>query len=87
MLNVIQVLTEDDPTFSHENNFTEDVGHTIHYQSVVHNLKLLVIQSDITCQKVDAIVNAANSQLEHYGGVAKAIVVKGESCFNNVFFS
>ncbi len=36
-----------------------------------------LVQGDITEQKVDAIVNAANSYLKHGGGVAAAIVRKG----------
>jgi O-acetyl-ADP-ribose deacetylase (regulator of RNase III) len=38
---------------------------------------LEILQGDLTEQKVDAIVNAANSQLQHGGGVAAAIVQKG----------
>ena len=38
---------------------------------------LEILQGDLTEQKVDAIVNAANSQLRHGGGVAAAIVQKG----------
>jgi O-acetyl-ADP-ribose deacetylase (regulator of RNase III) len=32
-----------------------------------------IVQGDITAEKVDAIVNAANSRLEHGGGVAWAL--------------
>lgn len=40
---------------------------------------LRLIQGDITERDVDAIVNAANSYLQHGGGVAGAIVRKGGS--------
>jgi O-acetyl-ADP-ribose deacetylase (regulator of RNase III) len=36
-----------------------------------------LIKGDITARNVDAIVNAANSYLQHGGGVAAAIVRKG----------
>ncbi|MEM3008044.1 MAG: macro domain-containing protein [Candidatus Nitrosotenuis sp.] len=38
---------------------------------------LKVLKADITERNVDAIVNAANSYLQHGGGVAAAIVRKG----------
>ena len=40
---------------------------------------LRLVQGDITERGVDAIVNAANSRLQHGGGVAGAIVRKGGS--------
>jgi O-acetyl-ADP-ribose deacetylase len=36
-------------------------------------LNINILQGDITKQKSDAIVNAANGLLQHNGGVAKAI--------------
>jgi O-acetyl-ADP-ribose deacetylase (regulator of RNase III) len=36
-----------------------------------------IVQGDITREMVDAIVNAANSQLAHGGGLARAIVERG----------
>jgi O-acetyl-ADP-ribose deacetylase (regulator of RNase III) len=36
-----------------------------------------VVRGDLTAQDVDAIVNAANSRLQHGGGVAGAIVRRG----------
>lgn len=38
---------------------------------------LRLVKGDITTRNVDAIVNAANSHLQHGGGVAGAIVRKG----------
>jgi len=38
---------------------------------------LQIVQGDITLEKVDAIVNAANEHLQHGGGVAWAIVRRG----------
>ncbi len=38
---------------------------------------LQLVQGDLTDEAVDAIVNAANSQLQHGGGVAAAIVRRG----------
>jgi len=40
-------------------------------------VKLSVIRGDLTESDVDAVVNAANSYLQHGGGVAGAIVRKG----------
>ena len=38
---------------------------------------LAIVQGDITTESVDAIVNAANTQLQHGGGVAQAIQERG----------
>ena len=38
---------------------------------------LQFVQGDITTEKVDAIVNAANEHLQHAGGVARAISKRG----------
>ena len=37
------------------------------------------IQGDITQLRVDVIVNAANNRMDHIGGLARDIVVKGLS--------
>jgi O-acetyl-ADP-ribose deacetylase (regulator of RNase III) len=40
-------------------------------------IQLEIEQGDITSEKVDAVVNAANSRLSHGGGVARAIAERG----------
>ena len=51
---------------------------TQHLVHVLDNeVKLSLHQGDITDERVDAIVNAANEWLRHVGGVAAAIVSKG----------
>ncbi len=44
---------------------------------------LLLVQGDITIEVVDAIVNAANEDLQHGGGVAWAISKKGGDAIQN----
>ena len=46
-------------------------------QLLSHGVEFSLYQSDITDERVDAIVNAANENLQHAGGVAAAIVRKG----------
>ena len=45
--------------------------------SLPNNKKIQIVQGDITTEKVDAIVNAANAQLQHGGGVAWTISRRG----------
>jgi len=49
----------------------------VHAERKVGQKSLRVVEGDITEQAVDAIVNAANSHLQHGGGVAGAIVRRG----------
>jgi len=46
-------------------------------EKTIHNKILRLLKGDLTERRVDAIVNAANSYLQHGGGVAGAIVKKG----------
>lgn len=50
---------------------------TIIAEHRIHGKSLRLVQGDITEREVDIIVNAANSHLQHGGGVAGAIVRKG----------
>lgn len=47
-------------------------GHTLPTGQVIQ-----IVQGDITIEEVDAIVNAANENLQHGGGVARTISTKG----------
>lgn len=47
------------------------------YEQEIGGAVLRLVQGDITTRDVDAIVNAANSYLQHGGGVAGAIVRRG----------
>jgi O-acetyl-ADP-ribose deacetylase len=47
--------------------------HIAEQQHTIGTTQITLIQGDITQQKVDAIVNAANEDLSHGGGVARAI--------------
>jgi O-acetyl-ADP-ribose deacetylase (regulator of RNase III) len=46
-------------------------------EKTISGKTLQLVQGDLTERDVDAIVNAANSYLQHGGGVAGAIVRKG----------
>jgi len=53
------------------------VNKTLLEHPLPNNKIFQIIEGDITTEKVDAIVNAANSQLEHGGGVAWTISQRG----------
>jgi O-acetyl-ADP-ribose deacetylase len=49
----------------------------IQEQTLLSGQRLQIVQGDLTQEKVDAIVNAANAVLQHGGGVAGAIARRG----------
>ena len=51
--------------------------HTFFLCGFIGRVKVSVSRGDLTTEKVDAIVNAANESLRHDGGLAKAILDKG----------
>jgi O-acetyl-ADP-ribose deacetylase (regulator of RNase III) len=53
------------------------MNQVIRESELSHSCKFQIVQGDITIEDVDAIVNAANSQLIHGGGVAGIISRKG----------
>ncbi|XP_070785885.1 protein mono-ADP-ribosyltransferase PARP14-like isoform X2 [Enoplosus armatus] len=52
-------------------------GTTVASYSLCDGLQVLVCQGDITKQEADALVNAANENLHHHGGVAAALSKAG----------
>ncbi|KAM9335327.1 uncharacterized protein ABDE67_020293 [Symphorus nematophorus] len=54
-----------------------DVNTTVASYSLCDGLQVLVCQGDITKQHADALVNAANEDLDHCGGVAAALSEAG----------
>ena len=58
-------------------NFGMRPNKEIARKEVTSNKWLTLVHGDMTAEKVDAVVNAANSYLKHGGGVAAAIVRKG----------
>ena len=58
-----------------------ETGRMVELEQATHEASGVVIKvlvGDMTKHKVDAIVNAANSELQHIGGLAKAIADKGK---------
>ncbi len=58
------------------------MNHTLYTHLYPTGQKLELVQGDITQENVDAIVNAANAQLAHGGGVAAIIARRGGSQVN-----
>jgi O-acetyl-ADP-ribose deacetylase (regulator of RNase III) len=55
---------------------TEDEGREVGRRSIEGHA-VVAVHGDLTTQRVGAVVNAANSQLAHGGGVAKALANAG----------
>ncbi|XP_047241013.1 protein mono-ADP-ribosyltransferase PARP14-like isoform X1 [Girardinichthys multiradiatus] len=64
------IQLEEQPHLSRENS-------TVAKYNLQHGLQMIVYQGDITKQYADGIVNAANEDLNHVGGVAAALSKAG----------
>ncbi len=53
------------------------MGNVVIQETRHNHATIQVVHGDITLEAVDAIVNAANSRLQHGGGIAGAIVRRG----------
>ena len=61
----------------------KDTMSTLHHSfPLTAGRRLEICQGDLTQEQVDAIVNAANHQLAHGGGVAAAIARAGGHVIN-----
>eukprot|EP01100_Stratorugosa_tubuloviscum_P000376 TRINITY_DN1080_c0_g1_i1.p1 TRINITY_DN1080_c0_g1~~TRINITY_DN1080_c0_g1_i1.p1 ORF type:complete len:214 (+),score=79.48 TRINITY_DN1080_c0_g1_i1:67-708(+) len=65
--------------FNQQRSYTTTLINTL----LVNQTKIIVKQGNIVQEKVDAIVNAANSNLKHGGGVAYSILKAGGEVINN----
>lgn len=59
------------------NRRTDEMNKLLLKNDLGSSRQIHIVQGDITIEEVDAIVNAANSQLKHGGGVAGALVRRG----------
>jgi O-acetyl-ADP-ribose deacetylase (regulator of RNase III) len=53
------------------------MNHLLAEQSLSTGQIIRIVHGDITTEQVDALVNAANEDLQHGGGVARMISIKG----------
>ncbi|XP_063404473.1 protein mono-ADP-ribosyltransferase PARP14-like [Mytilus trossulus] len=70
-------MTKDEDTVMFKQPFINPSGITQIAQSNVAGRLVVAVLGDITQLEVDVIVNAANEDLDHRGGLAKVIVNKG----------
>ncbi|CAC5408901.1 unnamed protein product [Mytilus coruscus] len=70
-------MTKDKDTIIFKQQFINPTGITQIAQSNVSGRMVVAVLGDITQLEVDVIVNAANEDLDHRGGLAKVIVNKG----------
>ncbi|XP_078692595.1 uncharacterized protein LOC144922590 [Branchiostoma floridae x Branchiostoma belcheri] len=56
---------------------SDEIADSTQFEITFSDIKVSVYKGDITQQKADVVVNAANSELKHFGGVALAISKAG----------
>ncbi|KAL0151574.1 hypothetical protein M9458_053123, partial [Cirrhinus mrigala] len=81
---VVVVLQEDDMLEEEEDGFTkgsfEDIGEVSCKVQIPGGVTVTVKKADICKLQVDAVVNAANEDLDHTGGVALALLQAAGPC-------
>jgi len=68
-------------TVKHSSHVVDNSSDILYTSTISEGRTVKVLIGDITKQKVDVIVNAANDQLLHQGGLAAAIVKAGKTMF------
>ncbi|XP_043929617.1 protein mono-ADP-ribosyltransferase PARP9-like [Protopterus annectens] len=72
---ILHGVTDGDLHFSKQGHMSKKPEKL--YEKTIRGLKISVWKDDLTTHKVDAVVNAANEDLNHVGGLAKDLVDAG----------
>ena len=71
--------TDEDADYAQDQgNVSRSHAQVLTSHAAPNGCQLKVCRGDLTTERVDAIVNAANTDLRHVGGLARAIIQQGE---------